>query len=265
MDVYEVAREFGKAAGVYEFFKDETKHKKISAICNKDSNCACLVKRALMLILVNDGNLTVENGLAMLSSSASLLKWKDLSKDAKESFRIIALAHPELIKKSASSVATTSTSATINTSNTGEFDGSVTVEDVLPAAFQVVLGAAHKKAIARGLEKPQFENEFETLFWTDSKEYKEAYNAVVLKKPREKPLTMSQRVWDLTEKVIAAVNLIDVASQNRADSTEQSDFDHLYEAAMEAFSKFVKNDDVAFSKQQIGDLLNLVLQPTSNF
>lgn len=134
----------------------------------------------------------------------------------------------------------------------------MSVEDVTPAAFQVVLGAAHKKATARGLERAQVDEAFDTLFWTDSEDYEAAYKAVVLKEGRQK----TQQLWDLMERAIEIVNLIDVAAQNRADSTEQTDFDHLYAAAMDAFSSFVKND-LSFSRDKIGDLMNLILKPTT--
>ena len=73
-------------------------------------------------------------------------------------------------------------------------------------------------------------------------------------------MTGSQQLWDLMEKAIQIVDGIDVAAQNRADSTVQSDYDQLYSVAMDAFSQLVKKY-FSFTQEQISYLVNQVFQP----
>lgn len=46
-----------------------------------------------------DDDCTVQDGLSQLSKVSPAALWKDLSKDAKESLRAIALSFPELVRK----------------------------------------------------------------------------------------------------------------------------------------------------------------------
>lgn len=246
---------------MYESFKDQNQHQTIINLCEENDSAGILVKRALRCILEKNGDFSVEDGLSELSSLSPAPGWNVLSNAARQNLGTISRTFPELVKKSASSIATTSTSATIPTSNTGQFHG-VSVEDVAPAAFRVVVGAAYKKAIERGLEKDGIDAQFKKLFWTDSVYYRAAYKAVVEEKGlQSQQTTMTQKLRDIMEKAIQFLDGIDLAAQNRADSTEQSNFDHLYQAAMHAFSLFVEKD-FSFTKEQIGALMHLVLQPT---
>ena len=136
------------------------------------------------------------------------------------------------------------------------------MEDVTPAAFRVVLGAAYKKAKERGLEKKEIDVAFKQLFWTKSEHYQTAYDCVVKEGRQGQGGTMtgSQQLWDLMEKAIEIVNGIDVAAQNRADSTVQTDYDQLYSVAMDAFSQLVK-EYFSFTQEQMSYLVNQIFQP----
>jgi hypothetical protein len=261
MDCGALFHDVTQAAGVYATLKDETKHGSVISLCEGDCSAKGIVVMALECILGKECK-QVSDGLTALASNPP--HWRDvvINDDAVKWLKGISRLFPKLVKKSESgtTISSTSSAATVPTRNTGKFTG-LTLDDVIPAAYRVVVGAAHKAAVQRGVEPSAYGSVFASIFWTKNKHYLAAYGAVVGGELPQQ-MSMPEKMLAMVEKAIVYVDRIDVAAQNRVDfkSTEQTDGEHLHAAALNAFSEFVKDEDVLVPDDQVEKLFNKVFR-----